>query len=111
MPGWTMNNTVNGASNLTEYFCYFVPDVNCLKYDANNICLGCATNYTVYNNKCLFWLENCAIMNGNVCSKCGTNFQIDATGKCVAIPKVANCASQVDYTCSSCLTDYNLINN
>lgn len=50
-------------------------------------------------------------MNGNVCSKCKTNFQLDSTGRCVGIPKIANCASQVDYTCSSCLTGFNLVNN
>ena len=111
MPGWTMNTTVNGASGLSEYFCYFVPDINCVKYDANNICLGCVTGYAIVNNVCVKWLANCATMSGAVCSKCVTNYQLDSTGKCVAIPKIPNCASQVDYTCSSCLTGYNLVNN
>ena len=111
MPGWTMNTTVNGASGLSEYFCYFVPDINCVKYDANNICLGCVTGYAIVSNVCVKWLANCATMSGAVCSKCVTNYQLDSTGKCVAIPKIPNCASQVDYTCSSCLTGYNLVNN
>ncbi len=111
MPGWTMNTTVNGASNLSEYFCYFVPDNNCVKYDANNICLGCVTNYAVVNNRCVFWLANCVTMKGNLCEKCIANYQLESTGKCVAIAKILNCASQVDYVCSSCLTGYNLLNN
>jgi hypothetical protein len=55
MPGWAMNTSVNSWSNLTEYFCYFVPDVNCVKYDANKLCQGCVTNYAVVNNKCELW--------------------------------------------------------
>lgn len=109
--GWTMNTTVNRLSNSTEFYCYFVADKNCLKYDSNNNCLTCATNYNIMSNKCVFWITNCDTMNGNVCQKCKTNYQLDANGNCIAIPQISNCAAQIDFTCQSCMTGYSLNNN
>jgi len=109
--GWSMNTSVNSISNLTEYFCFFVADANCLKYDSNNVCLNCATNYVLANNKCNYWIPNCDTMSGTVCSKCKTNYQLDTKGNCVDIPKVLNCALQIDFACQSCVTGYSLSNN
>lgn len=46
-----------------------------------------------------------------VCAKCNTNYEITMDGKCAPIAKIPNCASQVDYTCSSCATGFALSNN
>jgi len=46
-----------------------------------------------------------------VCSKCNTGYTVSIDGKCTIIPKVANCASQVDFTCQSCVAGYSLSNN
>lgn len=108
MDSWVMNTTVNRYSNLTEYYCMFVPDKNCLQYDSNNNCQKCAANYVVTGNKCVFAIANCDVISGNTCAKCKTNYQLDSTGNCVAIPKIPNCQLQVDYTCQSCVTGYKL---
>lgn len=111
LPGWSLNTTINTASKLIENYCFFIRDANCLQYDANNVCLSCATNYVLNSNTCIFWLPNCSTMNGNVCQKCNTNYQLDVNGRCVLIPRIPNCASQIDSVCSACVTGYNLVNN
>jgi len=50
-------------------------------------------------------------MNGNLCQKCNSNYQLNSAGSCVAIDKIVNCASQLDYTCSACVSGYSLVNN
>lgn len=74
MDGWVMNTTINKISLLSEYYCMFVPDKNCLQYDTNYTCLQCASGYSVLNGKCVMTLPNCALVNGNICSKCNTNY-------------------------------------
>lgn len=59
----------------------------------------------------MFIIDNCAVVNGLVCAQCNAGFYIDAEGKCAEIPKVPNCASQVDFTCQSCATGFALTNN
>lgn len=88
MDGWVMNTTVNKWSLLTEYYCMFSPDKNCLSYDTNDVCLSCATNYQLISNKCIYVIPNCEISNGNVCSKCKTNYQLDVNGNCIPIPLI-----------------------
>ncbi len=107
-PGWTMNTTVNMYSNLTEYYCYFVADANCLSYDTSNNCQQCATSYVLVNNKCVNWVANCDVMNGTKCAKCKQAYQLDFNGNCTAIPTIANCYQQVDSQCQSCVVGYRL---
>ena len=111
MDGWVMNTTVNNLSLLTEYYCMFVPDKNCLQYDSNNTCLQCVSSYVLTNGKCVYNIPNCNVTNNNTCVKCNTNYQLDSTGNCVPIPPILNCQLQVDYTCQSCVAGYSLISN
>ncbi len=46
-----------------------------------------------------------------VCSECNNGYYITTDGKCALIPKVPNCQNQIGFTCQSCITGYNLVNN
>ncbi len=109
-----MNTTKNMYSNLTEYYCYFVADVNCVAYDTGNNCQQCAKNYVIVNNKCVNWVANCEVMNVNgvKCDKCKLGYQLDVnSNSCGAIPPIANCYTQVDTQCSVCVSGYQVVNN
>lgn len=113
LPGYLMNTTANPYSNQSEYFCYFVPDQNCISYDNKTLttCLQCASNYILSNNQCVYWVANCEVMSEKICKKCLSNFYLDNSGNCAQIPKISNCVNQIDFTCNSCVSGYVLASN
>jgi hypothetical protein len=46
-----------------------------------------------------------------ICAQCASGFSVTTDGKCQAIPSIPNCASQVEFTCQSCLSGFILNNN
>jgi hypothetical protein len=112
-PGYTMNTTANSFAKLeSESFCYFIPDKNCVLYDAaGTTCQSCASNYVLSKNQCNLWLPNCAIMNGNLCQKCSVNYEVNTFGNCSFIARILNCLIQTEYLCESCMSGYRLQNN
>ena len=91
--------------------CAPIPRIsNCVtQLDYN--CQACVTDWALLYNQCTYIIDNCALVNGMVCSKCNTDYSIDVDGKCTFIPRISNCESQVDFACSSCATGYALVNN
>ena len=74
-----MNTTLNHF-NVSENYCVFNPDANCISYASDiNTCEGCKTGYSLYKNKCIT-IAHCEIYNGNLCSECMTGYLIGSAG-------------------------------
>ena len=95
----------------TDGKCALIPKISNCASQIDYTCRSCAAGWALSNNQCIYIIENCALVNDMVCSKCNTDYSITLDGKCSYIPRISDCASQVDFTCSSCVAGYALNNN
>lgn len=91
--------------------CSYIPRISDCISQVDYTCSGCAAGYQLVSNACIFIIENCKVVTGQICSQCNTNYEKTVDGKCSLIPRISNCLTQVDYTCSGCVAGYQLINN
>ncbi len=101
----------SGYSISSDGKCAFIPKIPNCASQLDFTCQSCATGYSLMNNQCSYIIENCLQVNGMICTQCSSGYSITNDGKCALIPKIPNCATQLDATCQSCINGYALINN
>jgi len=91
---------------LVNNYCYSLPQ-GCNQLNNQQLCIGCLSQYTLYQNICLLTVANCLYYNQYGCSQCVSYYYLSSY-KCYAFP--SNCLSfdSSALRCFSCATGYTL---